>query len=206
MKVSDEVATLSKEINAWMQTFPREDRPRIHSAEVSLLIHYTRELGTGDILVEIGTGWGGSTAIFTKVCNSDVGIYTIDSGSNFQRFGPRDDTTYNDFIAKRFEMYGVPEGAITWIQADSTKVSWEKPIDLLFVDGAHSYEGVRGDIENMIPHVISNGIVIFHDYHMKGVKQAVDEFLEETGLTIENRAHAAVAVRIREAEVKAKTE
>ena len=40
---------------------------------------------------------------------------------------------------------------------------WMLPIDMLFIDGDHSYEGVKRDWELFSPHVSAFGVVIFHD-------------------------------------------
>jgi len=41
--------------------------------------------------------------------------------------------------------------------------SWESPIDLLFIDGDHSYEGVKRDWELFVRHLSPFGVAIFHD-------------------------------------------
>ena len=38
-----------------------------------------------------------------------------------------------------------------------------RSIDLLFIDGDHSYEGVKGDFERYAPMVSPGGAVLFHD-------------------------------------------
>jgi len=40
---------------------------------------------------------------------------------------------------------------------------WMLPIDMLFIDGDHSYEGVKRDWELFVPHMSKFGIVVFHD-------------------------------------------
>jgi predicted O-methyltransferase YrrM len=40
---------------------------------------------------------------------------------------------------------------------------WNQPIDLIFIDGDHSYEGVKRDWELFIPHMSEFGVVVFHD-------------------------------------------
>ncbi len=37
------------------------------------------------------------------------------------------------------------------------------PFDFLFIDGDHSYEGVKADYENYSPMVKPGGMVAFHD-------------------------------------------
>lgn len=40
---------------------------------------------------------------------------------------------------------------------------WSRPIDLLFIDGDHSYAGVRRDWELFSPHLSPFGVAVFHD-------------------------------------------
>ena len=40
---------------------------------------------------------------------------------------------------------------------------WSRPVDLLFIDGDHSYEGVKRDWDLFVPFVKPFGIVVFHD-------------------------------------------
>lgn len=37
------------------------------------------------------------------------------------------------------------------------------PIDVLFIDGDHTYNGCHRDIEAWLPHLKENGVVLFHD-------------------------------------------
>lgn len=36
--------------------------------------------------------------------------------------------------------------------------------DLIFVDAGHSYEGVKHDIELVLPLLAENGLLVWHDY------------------------------------------
>lgn len=59
------------------------------------------------------------------------------------------------------------------IQSDSSAagVAWpEQNIDLLIVDGDHSYEGVKRDLEAWWEHVNLKGLVFFHDYYREGAE------------------------------------
>lgn len=69
--------------------------------------------------------------------------------------------------------------------SDEAAVGWSQDIDLIFVDGWHSYEAVRGDIRNYAPHLTANGLVCFDDYGTYGeVHRAVQDGCAETGLTV----------------------
>lgn len=68
---------------------------------------------------------------------------------------------------------------------------WKVPIDFLFIDGDHSYEGTKADILGFSPHVRHGGIIAGHDYgswpdgvtgeprEFVGVAKAVDEIFPD---------------------------
>jgi len=52
-------------------------------------------------------------------------------------------------------------------------------IDAIFIDGDHSYEGMKTDLEHWIPLVKGGGIVAYDDYPRDGwpgIRQAVNEY------------------------------
>ncbi len=54
----------------------------------------------------------------------------------------------------------------------------DTPIDLLWIDGDHSYEAVRRDLEDWAPLVRPGGILAAHDYtHREGVRRAWGEIV-----------------------------
>jgi hypothetical protein len=54
----------------------------------------------------------------------------------------------------------------------------EGSLDFVFIDGDHSYEGVRQDITNWLPKVRRGGTLAGHDYgNSESVRRAVDELL-----------------------------
>lgn len=59
--------------------------------------------------------------------------------------------------------------------------------DMVYIDGDHSYESVRADLEVSYRKVRPGGFICGHDYTpvmFEGVVRAVDEFCAETGLSI----------------------
>lgn len=66
-------------------------------------------------------------------------------------------------------------------------LAWSEPIDFLYVDADHSYDGVRADLEAWVPHVIPGGLIVGDDYEhprYPGVRAAWDEFERDTGVTL----------------------
>ena len=109
--------------------------------------------GTGEI-VEIGTNVG-KTAIalaYGQKQKKGKPIYSIDIYEHPQ-------------VKSNLEKAGVAD-YVNRIVLPSHKMAkqWEKPIELLWIDGDHSYRGVCSDIRNWAHFVVKGGIVAFHDY------------------------------------------
>ena len=83
--------------------------------------------------------------------------------------GPRD--TYAEFM-RNTEAY---KDCITAVRGRSEDVAkdFKESIDLLFIDGDHSYEICRKDASLWIPLMRNGGTVIFHDTGWaEGVRRA----------------------------------
>ena len=140
-------------------------------------------------VVEIGSYLGASTCFLAAGVSSRQGkVYAVDTWTNIAMTeGPRD--TFADFLrhTKSFEE------SIVVMRGMSEEVGKGFPrcIDLLFIDGDHSYEGVCSDIRTWLPKVKNGGVLMFHDYGWaEGVQKAVKEFIEpvqrEKGRVLDN--------------------
>ncbi|AJY44666.1 class I SAM-dependent methyltransferase [Martelella endophytica] len=75
-------------------------------------------------------------------------------------------------------------------------------LDLVFLDGDHSYDGVRADIDAWLPKLAPGGYLGGHDYRNPdprfrfGVTDAVDEWVSVVGLTLETDANFTWWVRL----------
>lgn len=70
------------------------------------------------------------------------------------------------------------------ILKDSKEVAkeWTEKVDMVFIDGEHSYPGACGDIEGWLPHIKEGGLMLVHDYNPTpwgSVVKAVDDLLLE---------------------------
>jgi hypothetical protein len=90
--------------------------------------------------------------------------------------------------ADKFEGEPVMTGVLKGDSA-SYAISWDRPIDLLFIDGDHTFDGVMGDVF-FARNVVIGGWVAFHDCFNNqggthpicpGVNKAVDAWLDNQG-------------------------
>jgi len=111
------------------------------------------------VVVEIGAFQGGTLALFTQVAPSNCQFLSIDIA-----FGVPQTLAFRKFATRQQEVrcirgdssdIGVREKVKKWLG--------KSKIDVLFIDGDHSYQGVKADFENYSPMVRKGGLIIFHD-------------------------------------------
>jgi hypothetical protein len=154
-----------------------------------------QEFPSGSHFVEIGSWKGRSSSYMAvEICNSgkDIKFDCVDTwdGSDVHKdpnswcFDPiclKKDGLYIEFLKNVKPVNHI----INPIRSSSTSASElydDESLDFVFIDGDHSYEGVKEDIENWIRKVKVGGIIAGHDYitediHSQGVKRAVDEMI-----------------------------
>jgi predicted O-methyltransferase YrrM len=126
--------------------------------------------GHGSI-VEIGSFKGKSTVMLAKVSKHyGLGPVVAIDPHNFNapkiesyRKWSTSVTTYEE-ILENLRIAGVSE-LVDVRRAYSTEVSatWNSPIRFLWIDGDHSYQGVKADFDGFYRHLMPHGVVAFHD-------------------------------------------
>lgn len=111
------------------------------------------------VVVEIGAFQGGTLALFTQVAPSNCRFLSIDIA-----FGVPQTQAFRKFATKQQEVRCIG-GDSSDIRVREKVKKWvgKSKIDVLFIDGDHSYRGVKADFENYSPMVRAGGIVLFHD-------------------------------------------
>jgi len=147
----------------------------LHEGEHELLWELAMRPGNGHIL-EIGSWLGKSTCILTGACierGDSSRVVTIDTfcmdgsfrqTSYYQLLHRKQHGTFYEFI-ENAKHFGFSEHVIpiaTYSQ-NTVFLLQHIPFRLAFIDGRHDYDGVRSDIEMVLPLVSPGGVIAIHD-------------------------------------------
>ena len=134
--------------------------------------------------VEIGVNEGENVFEIAKN-NSKLKIYGVDP-YKIQKENILYNEVYTDkslnIIKRKIlkESLKYPNLKIIVDRSDNASKQFDKEsIDFVFIDGDHSYESVKNDINCWEPKVKENGLVMGHDYNWGDVARAVGEMFTE---------------------------
>jgi predicted O-methyltransferase YrrM len=155
-------------------------RPEQYIQGLNDLINYINSLeNTKNLnLVEIGSYVGESTVIFAEHFKSVTSIdpftdnYDLtDPACSYKPF----DEVYHNFLENIKNYDNITH--IRKTSDDSVILFDDNSIDVLYIDGLHTYEQVKKDIVNYLPKIKQSGFICGHDYHENwiGVIKAITE-------------------------------
>lgn len=114
------------------------------------------------VTVDLGVDFGFS--LFSLAYQNAGITYGIDWFEGDSQAGFRDTFEYcNDLKNRLTERYPVSEVKIIKGDFEDVAKTWYRPIDILHIDGLHTYEAVKKDYQNWAKHVHQNGVIMFHD-------------------------------------------
>ena len=128
-------------------------------------------------IVEIGCYVGDATAIFAGYFKH---IYAVDPWEN--GYDPTDAASYQHpmaIIEKQFDEMARNYNNISKLKMPSDEAVKHFPhIDAIYIDGVHTYDGCKKDLNLWRNLVKPGGFICGHDYQSRfpGVMKAVDEF------------------------------
>jgi len=128
--------------------------------EAGLLYRLARNATSGPF-GEIGRFKGGSTLLFATALPTGVELWSYDLHVALRPDLPGEQLDRE--LSAALARYGL-EGKVHLVVADSRTVEAPPaPLELLFVDGDHSYQGARADFERWGELVRPAGHLLFHD-------------------------------------------
>lgn len=137
--------------------------------EISALLFELLKTNNYQNFMEIGSAAGGTSRLFNDYFH-------------FERMVIIDNNSFNKKMIKVRErqLVGLPLtefiGDSQGVEANNFVRSLNTQFDILFIDGDHSYKGVKNDYNNHLEFVKKDGYLIFHDtVGYPGVSQFISE-------------------------------
>jgi hypothetical protein len=168
------------------------------------VVHFVRDRYAAPIFVEIGTAYGGlADHVAGEIKNANV--YAVDPFmADYDRKDPMSSLIADvagNYSASSEEISKAWSLALAYEQESRHGCRYhqlhlksvegalnfpDKSVDVIFIDGLHTYEGVAADINAWLPKLKRlGGSLIFNDYSLfKGVTRAVDDFVRGHDLTL----------------------
>ena len=134
-------------------------------------------------IVELGVYYGHSLATMAESCldhKLDTKLYGIDHFMGDEHSG-KFGTEVEDVATECLSQY--PNVTLIKKSFNRALEGWDKPIDLLHIDGRHFYEDIKEDFEGWSKFVPKGGHIILHDTQVTergfGIKQYFAELREK---------------------------
>jgi len=135
--------------------------------EGELLFNLAKECKGKGVIVEVGSWKGKSTICLGKGSKEgkQVKIYAIDphtgSAETQKEYGKI--YTFEEF-KKNIKNAEIDDIIVPFVKTSKEVAKdFDKPVELIFIDGGHEYEFVKLDFDLWFPKVINGGTMAFHD-------------------------------------------
>ncbi len=155
----------------------------LSDSDILLLRFLARECSGIGCVVEIGSWKGKSTIALSQGSKNGahIEIYSVDHhhGSEEHLEKKKKVYTLKDF-KKNIEKYEMDDIVIPLVKTSSQAAkNFKKKIELLFIDGDHTYKSVKQDLKLWFPKVIVGGVIALHDNYWDGPRKVIDEYMKD---------------------------
>jgi len=118
------------------------------------------------LLVELGVQSGNSFNAFcqaVKTLEAGTKCYGIDTWQGDEHTGAYDAAIFRDLEAYQQREYGEFASLLRMPFEEAVPYFSDGSVDLLHIDGYHTYEAVRADFDTWLPKMSDRGVILFHD-------------------------------------------
>ena len=166
---------LSRDLSSWWEHVP--------------IAHWLVEKLKPQVIVELGTHNGVSFSSFCEAAEQysrDTYVYAIDTWEGDKQAGYYTDDVYQKVVNMQREHYARCSTLIRSTFDEASKYFENGSIDILHIDGLHTYEAVKNDYTTWKSKVRRGGTILFHDWNVRergfGVYKLWDEIKKEQGV------------------------
>ena len=150
----------------------------LHPLEARFLFWLAGRVPEGGLALEIGSFKGKSSANLAAGLKPGARLACVDTWQN--QAMPYDPTV--DVLPEFLRNTENYRDRIDTCRGSSVAIAanWSRPLDLLFIDGDHSYEGCSSDLRAWLSFLKPGGWIAFHDSSEAGVARAIDELFPKS--------------------------
>ena len=121
------------------------------------------------VVVELGVHTGNSFNAFcqcVKELELNTRCYGVDLWQGDEHAGFYDDKIYRELL--NYQTINYPQiGELIKSDFNDAAKTFTKKIDLLHIDGLHTYDAVKNDFDTWLPHMSEQGVILFHDTQVR---------------------------------------
>lgn len=133
-------------------------------------------------LVELGSHSGFSFFVFCQSIKEntlDTQAYAVDTWEGDTQTGAYSEDVFQSVKAHLEEEYPKCSNQMRMLFNDAIQHFEDNSVELLHIDGLHTYEAVSEDFRNWYPKVKPGGVILFHDIKARRKDFGVWKFWEE---------------------------
>jgi predicted O-methyltransferase YrrM len=159
--------------------------------ELEVIARVAAQVPKDGVIVEIGSFAGRSSVHWAANSHPSVAIFCVDPF----------DAVVDEFSLQHIQgdaagVPGRPSGELfaehtrewahrlTPLAQASPPPTWDRPADVIFVDGDHTAEGVTRDLDFWITRLRPGGALLGHDWDDLRVREAVQAFAAQRGVGV----------------------